>query len=88
MRGAAVSINLDPGDLLDTVTLTREYMPADMRPPAMTKHYDQRPREKRAYLPYTLQPITEGGQYRNLEAETKAGDLEGQCFPACSLRLA
>jgi hypothetical protein len=39
VRGPAVSINLDPQDLVDTGTPTRQYMPDDMRP---LKHIQQR----------------------------------------------
>jgi hypothetical protein len=35
----AVSINLDPGNLSDTGTSTRQHTPADMRPPT---HIQQR----------------------------------------------
>jgi hypothetical protein len=33
--GPAVSINLDPQDLLDTGSPTRQHTPADMRPPTI-----------------------------------------------------
>jgi len=33
VRGLAVSINLEPWDLLDTGSPTRQHTPAEMRPP-------------------------------------------------------
>ena len=39
VRGPAVLINLDPGDLSNTLTPSRQNTPADMRPPT---HIQQR----------------------------------------------
>jgi hypothetical protein len=54
--GPAVSINLNPGDLSDTGTPTRQHTPADMRPP---QHIQQRTacsdlREKRCTYPQEI----------------------------------